>query len=341
LAFGITEASLYVLPDGSHRTKLEYKSNAPQDVAVQVRGNAANVGSIVSRRFVSVLSAGEPVPFRNGSGRRELAEAIVSDAAPLAARVIVNRVWANHFGRGLVTTPSNFGTQGDRPSHPELLDDLASRFIEHGWSMKWLHREIVLSATYRQTHSARSPRPGPGRGLGVSDPDNIWLARMPLRRLDVEAWRDAMLAATGELTRSLGGAPLELSDAGNARRTIYGVVKRRELSDLLRLHDFPDPVSHTAARVPTTTPLQQLFLFNNPFVQARAAALVRRVQAESGSDFPDQIRQAQRCLFQREVTNDELATASEFFQNSEADGVSREATWRQYAQALRMGTKAG
>ncbi len=339
-AFGITEASLHVLPDGPHRTKLEYKSNVPQDVAVQVRGNAANAGAIVSRRFVSVLSAEERTPFRNGSGRRELAEAIISDAAPLAARVIVNRVWTNHFGRGLVTTPSNFGTQGERPSHPDLLDDLAARFVEHRWSMKWLHREIVLSATYRQ-QSVRSPRPGtPGRGLerGAevrdADPDNIWLARMPLRRLDVEAWRDAMLVAAGELTTSLGGAPLELSDSGNARRTIYGVVKRRELSDILRLHDFPDPVSHTAARVPTTTPLQQLFLFNSPFVQARAAALVRRVQSESASDLSNQIRQAYRELFQRDGTDDEIATAREFFQASEADGVSREAAWRQYAQAL-------
>ncbi len=357
LAFAVTEASLHVLQDGPHRTKLEYKANEPQDVAVHVRGNAANLGLVVSRRFVSVLSPGEPIPFRDGSGRRELAEAIISDAAPLAARVIVNRVWAQHFGRGLVTTPSNFGTQGERPTHPELLDVLAARFIEHGWSLKWLHRELVLSACYRQASGGRQPpgriqpevaadnfvdgqsdKPGglsrPASQRSKSDPDNVWLARMPLRRLDVEAWRDAMLAATGELTTSIGGSPIELGDANNARRTIYGVVKRRELSDILRLHDFPDPVSHTAARVPTTTPLQQLFLFNSSFFQARAAALAHRVQVEPISDLSEQIRQAHRRLFQREATGDEIHLATEFFKVSEVDGVSREAAWRQYAQAL-------
>ena len=134
VAFGVTDAAMLVLPDGPNRTKIEYKPSEPQNVAMQIRGNAANVGAVVSRRFVSVLSPGEPAPFKNGSGRLELANAIVNDAAPLAARVIVNRVWAHHFGRGLVATPSNFGTQGEKPTHPELLDDLAAGFIVHGWS---------------------------------------------------------------------------------------------------------------------------------------------------------------------------------------------------------------
>ncbi len=172
VAFGVTEASMLVLPDGPNRTKIEYKPSEPQNVAMQIRGNAANAGTVVSRRFVTVLSSGEPTPFKNGSGRLELANALVTDAAPLVARVIVNRIWAHHFGRGLVATPSNFGTQGEKPTHPELLDDLAARFIEHGWSLKWLHREIVLSVTYRQ-------RSGEGRGARGEQDSNTSLAPNP------------------------------------------------------------------------------------------------------------------------------------------------------------------
>ena len=140
-----------------------------------------------------MLSPDKPTPFKQGSGRLELAKAIVTDAAPLPARVIVNRVWKQHFGVGLVETPSDFGAQGERPSHPELLDDLAARFIANGWSLKWLHREIMLSATYQQASGTpRKPR----------DPELPLLLAIPRRRLDVEAWRDAMLAVTGTLNPS-------------------------------------------------------------------------------------------------------------------------------------------
>ncbi len=339
VAFGVTEAAMIVLPDGEHRTKIEYKPSEPQNVAMQIRGNAANVGAVVLRRFVSVLSPNEPVPFKNGSGRLELANAIVTDAAPLAARVIVNRVWGHHFGRGLVATPSNFGTQGEKPTHPELLDDLAARFIEHGWSLKWLHREIVLSATFRQVSSSAfrrgiSENESPIGGTTNADPENLWLTRMPVRKLDVEAWRDAMLVATGEMDRRLGGEPRELSDVGHQRRTIYGTVQRRELSDLLRLHDFPDPVSHNGSRMPTTTPLQQLFVLNSSYMQARAAALARFVQAEWPGDLAAQVALAHVRLFSRESTLDEIATGVEFLKLSQSDGVTLDAVWRQYAQAL-------
>ena len=335
-AFAVTEASMLVLPDGPNRTKLEYKVNEPQNVPMQIRGNAANPGSIVPRRFMSVLSPAEPTPFQKGSGRLELANAIVTDAAPLVARVIVNRIWAAHFGRGLVTTPSNFGTQGEKPSHPELLDDLAARFIQHGWSLKWLHRELVLSATYRQSSahgtdpSAHRPQPSAAR----SDPDNIWLARMPVRKLDVEAWRDAMLVVTGELDRSLGGDDRELGDVSHRRRTIYGTIRRRELSDILRLHDFPDPVAHSGSRTQTTTPLQQLFVLNSSLMQSRAEALSRRIRSEGSNDVSEQVRLAHRMLFTREPTTDETNLGVEFFKASQADGSSLEVAWRQYAQAL-------
>lgn len=343
-AFAVTEASLLVLPDGKDRTKLEYKPNEPQNVALQIRGNAANAGPIVPRRFLSVLSPGEPVPFQSGSGRLELANAILSDAAPLASRVFVNRIWTAHFGRGLVTTPSNFGTQGEKPSHPELLDDLAARFIAHGWSLKWLHREIVLSATYRQTSGKPSTASGEladtdsplatRHSSHSLDPDNVWLTRMPMRKLDVESWRDAMLATTGELHTSFGGAPLDLNDNNNHRRTLYGNIKRRELADILRLHDFPDPIAHNAARIPTTTPLQQLFVLNSSFLQARAAALATRTVGQHPQDPATQIRRAYQWLFQRDAGDAELQVGLQFLTASQSEGLVPELAWRQYAQAL-------
>src|SRR5204863_8414971 len=136
---------------------------------------------------LTVLSSGSPTQFRQGSGRLELAHALTSDAAPLVARVFVNRIWKLHFGAGLVDTPSDFGMQGERPTHPELLDDLAARFIANGWSFKWLHREIMLSAAYRQAS-------GRIDDAYRVDPTNRWVWRMNPRRLDVEAWRDAILA---------------------------------------------------------------------------------------------------------------------------------------------------
>src|SRR5207244_1470811 len=143
-------------------------------------------------------------------------------------RVIVNRVWKHHFGVGLVETPSDFGAQGDRPSHPELLDDLARRFIAHGWSIKWLHREMMLSATYQQA-SGKSEN---------ADAGYRYYSQFPRRRLDVEAWRDALLSVSSTLDSATGGPAAELNLANYHRRTIYGAIRRRELADILRLYDF-------------------------------------------------------------------------------------------------------
>lgn len=323
LACGVSDASIAVLPDGEHRTRIEYRPNTAQDVAVHVRGNAATTGPVVPRRFLAVLASDPAMRWEQGSGRRELAEAIVTDAAPLAARVIVNRIWQHHFGRGLVTTPSNFGEQGERPSHPELLDDLAARFVTGGWSMKRLHREIVSSAVYRQASHRDAAR-------HAADPDNVWLWRMKPRRLEVEAWRDALLAMSGQLDLTVGGEPLGLSDPKNHCRTIYGVVQRRELADLLRLHDFPDPVAHSATREPTTTPLQQLFALNSPLMHEQSAALVDRLYREADA-MPDQrIGWLYRVLFGRWATADEVSLGEQFVAAAGADGEA----WRQFAHVL-------
>jgi hypothetical protein len=268
------------------------------------------------------------VPFQSGSGRLELADAIFRDAGSLAARVIVNRVWAQHFGRGLVTTTSNFGTQGDRPSHPELLDDLSARFIANGWSLKWLHREIMLSATYQQASFRDSAKHS-------VDPENKWLWRMKPRRLDVEAWRDSMLVATDELDLTTGGEPLDLSNSANRRRTIYGTVKRRELNELLRLHDFPDPVNHSAGREPTTTPLQQLFAINSPLMHHRSSILAARIAQESASiAFADRIVVAYRITLNREPLAHEHELMQAFLADSKSQGQNEDEAWREIAHSL-------
>jgi hypothetical protein len=323
-AYGVEDASLYVLPDGPHRTKLEYRKG-PQDVAVQIRGNPASLGPVVPRRFVTVLCPDTPKPFQQGSGRLELARAITREGGPLAARVIVNRVWKHHFGVGLVDTPDDFGHEGARPSHPQLLDDLAARFVAAGWSLKWLHREIMLSATYRQSsgHNARK--------LAL-DPDNRWLWRMNRRRLEVEAWRDAVLAVSGSLEDRLGGPPSDLADANNRRRTLYGTVKRRDLNDLLRLYDFPDPIAHSPGRTPTTTPLQQLYVLNSPFVAQQSLALARRLQQEGSVE--GRVRRAYVLLFGRAATDKEVKLAREFLTTGKSGDAVPETVWQQYAQVL-------
>ncbi len=244
------------------------------DTPVLIRGNPATPGAKVARRFLTVLE-GERTKFSQGSGRLELARAIASAANPLTARVIVNRVWSHHFGRGLVATASNFGELGDRPSHPELLDWLAHRLIASGWSLKALHREIMLSAAYRQSSRFDA-------ASDAKDPENVLLWRMNRRRLDVEAWRDAMLAVGGRFDLKIGGPPLSLDSPNNERRTVYAAISRHDLAPLLRLFDFPDPNITSGGRVETTVPLQQLFVLNSEFMVASARC---RIATRSSREF--------------------------------------------------------
>jgi hypothetical protein len=325
LAPAVEDTSLFVEADGPHRTRLVYRRGVARDLPMQLRGNPAKPGPLVRRRFLAVLSPEPPRPFTQGSGRRELARALVVEGGPLAARVIVNRVWGHHFGAGLVSTPSDFGAQGARPTHPQLLDDLAARFVAHGWSLKWLHREILLSATYRQG-SGHEP------GKHAADPNNVWLGRMNRRRLEIEAWRDAMLAVTGTLRAQVGGPPRDLGEPGNDRRTLYGTVRRRDLDDLLRLHDFPDPKAHNPARAPTTTPLQGLFALNSPFLRRQAQALVRRLD-EAPAGVRARIRRAYALLFGRAPTDGQLRLAVVFLTEGRP-GAGSPSRWEQYAQVL-------
>lgn len=327
MAPAVVDEALFVERKGKtpqEGTELIYRPEA-RDLNLFIRGNPNRLGEVIPRRFLAVLSAGEPTPFKQGSGRLELAESLTRDAASLTARVMVNRIWLAHFGQGLVATPSNFGQSGERPSHPELLDDLAARFMTSGWSLKKLHREIVLSATYRQ--SSRSDI-----AQVEQDPDNRWLARMNRRRLDVEAWRDAMLAATGELDRTLGGPSIELTDAKNIRRTIYSTIHRREMSTMLLMHDFPDPTAHSSKRQNTTTALQGLYALNGPLFLDRAEALAKRLATDFPNDDTARIHHVYRLLYSREPTSREVEIGLAFL--GETTNLERETAWMQYSHVL-------
>ena len=297
------------------------REGTPTDLAVFVRGDVNVRGPAARRHFPAVLCAGEPRPFKDGSGRKELAAAIADPNNPLTARVIVNRVWAAYFGRGIVATPSNFGSLGERPTHPELIDDLAARFVKAGWSLKWLHREIVRSATYRQASTA---------GSAAADPDNRLLGRMPRRRLGVEGWRDAVLAAAGRLDVSaVGGPSIDPLDPKAARRTVYSRVSRLDLNRLLALFDFPDPNVTAERRAETTTPLQKLFVLNSPFMIDQAGALADRLWKDAGDDRK-RIDRAYRLLYARPPDPAEVDLGMKYL----AGGRDRAARWRQYAHVL-------
>lgn len=327
----VRDAGLWINGDDPDWTALDFKPGVPRDLPIFIRGSVTNLGEVVPRRFLEVLSRGQPAEFRQGSGRRELADCIVDDAAALAARVIVNRVWGWHFGTPLVQTTSNFGQLGERPSHPELLDDLAARFITHGWSLKWLHREIVLSSTYRQSSRASETSPA-SITAQENDPDNRLLWRANRKRLEAEAWRDAVLSLTGQLDHTMGGPSVDLDEQEAVRRTVYGTVSRQKPADVLRLFDFPDAKRHSEQRHLTTTPLQQLYLLNSPFLQKHSVLLAERILADAGSDGQQIVCGLFSAILQREPTDPELSDAIQLV-SCESGEIAADA-WPMLAHAL-------
>ncbi|NND96797.1 MAG: DUF1553 domain-containing protein [Pirellulaceae bacterium] len=323
MAAALSEETMVVVRAGKtpqDGTRLEYRGE-PRDLPAFIRGNPNRPGPIIPRRFLTVLSD-HPQPFQHGSGRLELAQSITDDAASLTARVIVNRVWLEHFGQGIVATPSNFGVQGDRPSHPELLDDLAARFIAGGWSFKKLHREILLSSTWQQSSDDSPPE---------TDPDNRLLSRMNRRRLTFEQWRDAMLVATAAADFQQGGPSLEIDLTSNHRRTLYATVHRRDMSPTFMVHDFPDPTQHSPMRSSTVTALQGLYALNGPLLADQAEKLVSRLDREVGKENSQRIDRAYRLLFSRPPTKHEKAWGLAFLQTAQHENESR---WQQYAHVL-------
>jgi hypothetical protein len=302
--------------------------STPTDLKVALRGNPNKPGDVAPRRFLQILSAGSPKRFTDGSGRRELADAIADPNNPLTARVFVNRIWQQHFGRGIVGTPSNFGNLGERPTHPELLDWLAAIFVANGGSVKDLHRQIVLSETYRRAAV-------PDAKNDTIDADNRYLWRANRRRLTVEAWRDSLLAVSGRLDPAFGGPTTNLDAADNARRTVYAKVSRHELNGLLRLFDFPDANITAEKRVETTVPQQQLFVLNSPFMVAQAKALAQRLEKE-GNDDAARVRRAYEVAFARPATDEEVSLGVRYLHTADGPDAGRNKLTRRerYCQAL-------
>lgn len=340
-------------------TVMAPKDALPRNLRIHLRGNRFTLGSIVPRGFLRVLSppptTAEHLAALPASGRLELARWIAARENPLTARVMVNRIWQHHFGRGIVGTSDNFGMRGDRPSHPELLDWLATRFMEGGWSVKTLQRTIVLSNAYRQ-QTSRSPE---------TDPENRWLSTFPRRRLSAEELRDAVLAVSGQLDHQVGGfdsgeflfqeaqdikAQIRPNQVGAdhsfytqfRKRSIYLPIVRNMMPDVLTLFDGADPNNVTAVRNDTTVPSQSLFLLNSPFLREQSRQFAERLFADAFTSDELRLQQAHRFVFGRPASAPELQEGQHFLSEylaataaqARPESERRLAAWQSYCQIL-------
>ena len=318
------------------------RPSEPQPVVFR-RGSPSQPGPEAPRRFLEVLTGPDRRPFQKGNGRLELARAIASPENPLTARVMVNRVWQHHFGTGLVKTPSDFGLRAEAPSHPELLDWLALRFVDSGWSLKALHRLIVSSAAYQSASQGHDGRSADERNrIQKLDPENRWLAHFPLRRLEFEQLRDALLTASGRLDPRMAGPAVGLLEPNNHRRSVYGFVDRQFLPGVLRTFDFANPDLHVAVRHETTVPQQGLYFLNGTFAADQARSLARSGAALSPTA---RIHDLHRRLFQRAARPTEITDGLRFVTAAESapdrpvlppigPPEPRLSPWEQYAHVL-------
>lgn len=295
---------------------------AISEPVVFLRGNVNMPGPRVPRQFPEVVAGKDRKPFKDGSGRLEMAKAIADAKNPLTPRVMVNRVWTHLFGQGLVRTPSDFGTRCDPPTHPELLDWLASRFVESGWSVKSLYRLIVLSETYQQSSISNANN---------DDPENRLLGSMTRKRLTFEGLRDGLLSTAGRLDPMIGSKSVDLfKPPYSNRRALYGFIDRQNLPGTFRSFDFALPDTHAPQRFTTTVPQQALFLMNSPFVIEQAKGLLARTLDGEPSN---RIEDLYRLVFARKPTADEIALALSFVSASPPEGTKMSA-WEQLAQVL-------
>ena len=294
-----------------------------QDVPVHIRGSYTRLGRVVPRRLPRFFAGDAQAPITKGSGRRELANWIASKENRLTSRVIVNRVWQGHFGEGLVRTPNNFGRLSEPPTHPDLLDWLAVQLVEDGWSLKKLHRWIMLSTTYQQASSVP-------REQFDQDPDNRRLARFTARRLEAEAIRDAMLYVAGRLDRSSGGPAGD--DLNILRRSLYVQTSRWDRSNFATLFDAANPDASTEKRNVSTVASQSLFLLNNSFVLTQAGRLAKRLVQQTPNDEEARIQQAFQLLFNRSASVEETQFALQLLAESRQYGT--EVAWSDLAHVL-------
>ena len=300
----------------------------PSDSHVFVRGNPGRQGERVERRLPGLL--GGTAASRTSSGRLDLARGIVDPSNPLTARLIVNWMWAHHFGRGIVDPPGDLGLRGEPPSHPHLLDDLARRFIDDGkWSLRWLHREIVTSHAWRQSAMATPEQ-------AAADPDNRLLAHANRRRLGWESWRDAMMLAAGVLdTSQRGGRGIDpLSQQSMHRRTLYTRLDRQDVPGILRIFDVANPDAATHERSRTSVPQQSLAALNASLVVDAARQVAARALREAGPEGGEDARITTmwRACLSRSPDPDEVEVARAFL-GTAAPSVDF-GPWEQLAQAL-------
>ncbi len=291
------------------------------DVKIHIRGRYDRLGDLVPRHFPKVLTSGEQPAITNGSGRLQLAQWVASDKNPLTARVMVNRIWQHHFGEGIVRTPNNFGKLGTPPTHPELLDYLATEFIKNDWSIKAMHRAIMLSATYQQSSI-------PDPATQKTDPDNLLLGHMNRQRLESESIRDSLLAAPGELDPALYGPSIR--DLNTKRRTLYVMTIRSDRATYQSLFDAADPTAIVEKRLNSTVAPQSLFLLNNNFVMTRAAELAKRAAHQIPTSDRQRINWLYELLYSRPATNREIKLALNSFDKKQPSDVQ----WQQYCQVL-------
>ena len=300
-------------PDAPPRAMVMVDAPNPHNSQVLLRGNPGTPGPVAERRFFECLSPADAKPFTKGSGRLEFANAIASRTNPLTARVFVNRVWGWHFGRGIVGTPSDFGVRSDPPTHPELLDYLAVSFMNDGWSVKALHRRLLLSATYQQgTDDSETAR--------AADPENLLLWRQNRKRADFETMRDSLLAVSGQLDKAMFGKPVDIARAEENRRTIYGFIDRQNLPSMFRSFDFAGPDMHAPQRLTTTVPQQALFFLNSPFAQRQAKLLLDRPDVQGQAEAAGKVTRIYEILYGRKPSTDEVELAKAFLA-SDAEAV--------------------
>lgn len=301
--------------DGAYPLRLVDDAN-PHNVQVFIRGNSGNRGAEAPRRFLLAIAGEERKPFQKGSGRLELAEAIVSPDNPLTARVLVNRIWTHYFGMGLVITPSDFGVRSSPPSHPELLDHMAREFMDSGWTMKALHRKILMSSTYQQASQSRSD-------CVAIDPENRLVWKMNRRRLEFEGLRDNLLAASGALDLTAGGPSVQIDTAPfPKRRSVYSFIDRQNLPGLFRTFDLASPDAHNPQRFTTTVPQQALYFLNSPFMLETLVQLVNRSELRNVTDPIERVRLLHQWVLSRNPTDRELQLGVEFIKSAQESSVA-------------------
>ena len=332
--------ALKVTSPGAPPRAMVVRDGPVHEPVIFVRGNPGRRGKNVPRQFLEIASSAERKPFTRGSGRLDLAEAIVDPQNPLTSRVIVNRIWQHHFGTGIVASPSDFGTRGMPPSNPQLLDWLAAETAgvdtsphtvgsPDRWSLKRLHRLIMNSSVYRQS----SNEDAAARSV---DPENRLLWRMPRQRLDFESLRDSLLTVSGKLDDRIGGQPFDgVMNSATTRRTIYTLINRNDLPGIFRAFDFADTDASASDRPQTTVPQQSLFAMNSPFIQEQSRRLAAECQAGASND-PERIEFIYHRVFARQPTEDERKLGQQFLEAAQTTSTEKLSPWDRYAQVLLM-----